>query len=475
MQIHWFRQDLRLSDNPAFVHAVKQGAVLPIYIHDTDASASHHPGAASKVWLHHSLTALNKRLDGCLNVYMGNPLEIIDGLIKQHDVRLITWNRCYEPGQIKLAEKVKQHCSANDITAKSFNGSLLWEPWEVHKSNGEPYKVFTPFYTKGCLSVLPPRKPLLAPKTMTLKKDKAAVTIVDLKLLPDHVWAADMIKSWEVGEEAASNKMRQFINDGLKQYKKGRDFPAMNAVSRLSPHLHFGEISPNTLWYALSGRQSEDNAGWFLRELAWREFSYSQLYYNQHLSDKNLNPQFDYFEWKKDSSTLSAWKKGMTGYPIVDAGMRELWQTGYMHNRVRMIVASFLVKNLLLDWRQGERWFWDCLVDADLANNSASWQWVAGSGADAAPYFRIFNPILQGEKFDAQGDYVRKYVKELKDLPDKYLFHPWDAPQSMLDKAHVELGVTYPKPIVELKFSRERALAAYKAMREQWGGVKNTG
>lgn len=261
-------------------------------------------------------------------------------------------------------------------------------------------------------------------------------------------------------------RLDDFIKNGLPEYKAGRDFPALESVSRLSPHLHWGEVSPRSVWHAAGNAGSDANIEHFQRELGWREFSYSQLYYFPDLPRKNLHSKFDPFPWKKDDKALRAWQRGMTGYPIVDAGMRELWQTGYMHNRVRMIVGSFLVKNLLLDWRHGEAWFWDCLVDADLANNSASWQWVAGCGADAAPYFRIFNPITQGEKFDAKGEYTRHFVPELAKMPEKYLFRPWEAPEEILEEAGVTIGESYPAPIVELRFSRERALAAFNAMKE---------
>jgi len=259
----------------------------------------------------------------------------------------------------------------------------------------------------------------------------------------------------------------QFLDEGLSLYKDGRNLPAMPYVSRLSPHLHFGEVSPNQLWYAVKNIGDNKHVDHFCSELGWREFSYSQLYHNHDLPTKNLQSKFDTFPWVENKILLEAWKKGKTGVPMVDAGMRELWQTGYMHNRVRMIVGSFLVKNLRLHWHHGALWFWDTLVDADLANNSASWQWIAGCGADSAPYFRIFNPVIQGQKFDADGSYVRKYIPEIALLPDKYLFSPWDAPESVLKEAGIDLGKSYPAPIVDLKQSRDAALKAFQSLSQE--------
>ena len=277
------------------------------------------------------------------------------------------------------------------------------------------------------------------------------------------------MRHWVCGESAAQNRLNDFVNEGLTGYKEGRNFPRKNNVSRLSPHLHFGEISPNQIWYAAKENNdcASNDKDHFMSELGWREFSHSLLYHFPELPYKNLQSKFDLFPWNHDEKKLEAWRHGKTGYPIVDAGMRELWQTGYVHNRIRMVVGSFLVKNLLIDWRYGERWFWDCLVDADLANNSASWQWVAGCGADAAPYFRIFNPITQGNKFDSTGTYTRRYVPELEKLPDKYLFSPWEAPDEVLSTANIELGVNYPQPIVAASDSREMALAAFASIKKE--------
>lgn len=450
--IHWFRQDLRLADNPALFDAAQKGQLLPLYIFEENNDM----GAASKWWLHHSLASLDKSLKGKLTILQGDPLTILKELTVQHKISAIHWNRCYEPWRIERDKKIKEELGI----CKSFNGSLLWEPWEIKKTDGTPYKVFTPFYTKGCLAAPPPREPLPSPKLNIIDFDHKE----ELNLLPTTSWDKQFRPHWHIGEKGAHTRLDAFLSNGIQNYKEGRNYPAQENVSRLSPHLHFGEISSNQVWYAAHMTSDNQNVECFCSELGWREFSYSLLYHNPDLPHKNLQKKFDTFPWRKSGKDFTSWTKGQTGIPIVDAGMRELWETGYMHNRVRMIVASFLVKNLLLDWRLGEAWFWDCLVDADLANNSASWQWVAGSGADAAPYFRIFNPVTQGQKFDPDGIYTKKYVPELERLPIKYLFNPWEAPEKDLAKARVILGKTYPYPIVDLKTSRERALSAFKSL-----------
>ena len=473
--IHWFRQDLRLADNPALCNAASRGKVLPVYILDDVTSGLYKMGGASRWWLHQSLVALNNALDNRLVVLAGDAREVLLHLAKTVGASAVCWNRAYEPWRISRDSDIKAALTSAGIPADSSNGSLLWEPWDVLKSDGTPYRVFTPFYRRGCLAAPLPRQPLPVPSPLELASvDRIAYgrdAIDALGLLPDLSWIDGLDKSWEVGEAAALGRMDEFIREGLVGYKDGRNFPAKRHVSRLSPYLHWGEISPNTVWYAVrdrmdSGDCPERDGDHFLSELGWREFSHSLLYHFPDLPRKNLQPRFDQFDWHHDAGILEKWQKGMTGYPIVDAAMRELWQTGYMHNRSRMIVGSFLVKNLRLHWHHGERWFWDCLVDADLANNSASWQWIAGCGADAAPYFRIFNPITQGEKFDPDGHYIRQYVPELASLPDAYLFSPWTAPAGILASAGVRLGDNYPKPLVDAKASREAALAAFAALKD---------
>ena len=469
--IFWFRNDLRLDDNPGLFEACKAGEVLAIYIHDDQSPADWSMGGASRVWLHHSLSDLQQRLDGKLHVYSGSPIEVLSRLIDSYQIDNLYWNRCYEPWCITRDTAIKSMLTQRQVTVTSYNAALLWEPWTVVKSDGTPYKVFTPYYRRGCLSRPSPREPLPAPdlnKIVLLANEPTAIDT--LGLLSGRPWESEIISQWNIGELAAKQRLGIFINHRIHQYKEQRNYPAEAGVSNLSPHLHFGEISPHTIWHftaqSLMQSQSEEDVDCFLSEIAWREFSYYLLYHFPELPAQNLQPRFDRFPWSDTpDDTLLLWKLGKTGFPIVDAGMRELWQTGYMHNRVRMIVGSFLVKNLLIDWRLGQAWFWDCLFDADLASNSAGWQWIAGCGADAAPYFRIFNPVTQGEKFDAHGSYVRQYVPELAALPDKYIHAPWTMPDTLAQELNFKKGTDYPDPIVDLKDSRARALEAFSTLK----------
>lgn len=468
----WFRQDLRLRDNPALSFASEHGAVIPLYIFDTQCPEHFVPGGASQWWLHQSLQSLNTSLDNQLHCLKGDASKIIIELMQTHGIKKIVWNRCYEPWQIKRDTQLKQQLTEAGIDVHSFNSHLLWEPWRVLKKDETPYKVFTPYYRRGCLSKTAPRMPAAAPKKLQIEFLSVLDEGVDsLALNPEINWYNSIEKMWSPGEEGAAQSLSEFLPDGAKQYKNKRDFPDLGVTSKLSPHLHFGEISPNQIWYAginaLNGNTENEGLDCYLSELGWREFSHYLLFHFPHIPTKNFSPKFEHFQWRSDEAALQAWQKGQTGIPIVDAGMRELWQTGTMHNRVRMVVASFLVKNLLIDWRKGERWFWDCLLDADLAANSASWQWVAGTGADASPYFRIFNPVTQGQRFDAKGEYVKRFCPELSKMPDKYIHNPWDAPQNILDYAGVKLGKTYPKPIADLKASRLRALDALAQSKQQ--------
>jgi deoxyribodipyrimidine photo-lyase len=468
--ILWFRQDLRLADNPALSAAVASGApLLPIYILDDENAGEWSMGEASRWWLHQSLESLHDRLDGHLRFFRGRAEQIIPELVQQSDACGVYWNRCYEPWRIQRDRKIRSTLQDKGITAESRNGSLLFEPQSVTKDDGTPYRVFTPFYRKGCLEGAPePRMPKRATTIRQFSSAVKGIDLEDLELMPNINWYDGIAAAWTPGETGARRRLKTFLKGGIGDYKEGRNRPDKQHVSRLSPHLHFGEISPHAVWHAAIANTPngarDENVDHFLSELGWREFSYYILYHSPELPRKNLQRKFNRFPWRTDKKALRRWQQGQTGYPIVDAGMRELWQTGYMHNRVRMIVGSFLVKNLMLHWHHGEDWFWDTLVDADLANNSASWQWVAGCGADAAPYFRIFNPVTQGRKFDPNGDYVRKYVPEIAALQDKYLHSPWEAPADVLDKAAIRLGDNYPQPIVDLKASRERALEAFKAI-----------
>ena len=464
LSIHWFRKDLRLADNPSLHFAAQNGPITPIFILDTvnNTQKEFNLGEASSWWLHYSLNSLNESLGDRINCFSGDPLKIIEQLISAYEIESFSWNRCYSPWEIERDTKIKSLLKDNDIEVRTFNGSLLWEPWEILKDDNTPYKVFSPFYRKGCL------KKHAGPREVITKNDysfcdklDSSGDIASLNLLPDHEWKHKFDKHWKIGEESAMEKYIHFRENGLTGYKDGRNFPAQENVSVLSPHLHFGEISPHQIWFDDKSACPEKDVAHFHSELGWREFSYYLIYHFPFMCTENLNKRFDKFPWSLNQDFLLAWQKGKTGYPIVDAGMRQLWETGYMHNRVRMIVASFLVKNLLIDWRVGMEWFNDCLCDADLANNTASWQWTAGSGADAAPYFRIFNPILQGKKFDPDGEYTKHFVPELKNLPAKFLFAPWEADDSVFEEAGINYGEDYPKPVVSIEESRDIALKAY--------------
>ena len=447
--IVWFRQDLRLHDNPALCAAAERGSVVPVFILDDGAASQWAHGGASRVWLHHSLDALQRSLNGHLQLFAGEAAELMPQLVEALGASAVYWNRCYEPWRRERDAHIKQQLNEAGIEAESFNASLLWEPWTVAKADGQPYKVFTPYYRKGCLAAPAPRQPLSKPALNLIAESTAqSLSLEQLELLPTLDWGEQIMAGWEVGEAAASQALDEFLQDRLGQYREGRDVPGLRGTSRMSPHLHFGELSPNQVWYraqAMAKPGNEEALDKYLAELGWREFCYYLLYHAPTLPEQEYNAKFAAFPWRDNSAALQAWQRGRTGVPLVDAGMRELWQTGFMHNRVRMVVASFLVKNLLVDWRAGQHWFWDCLLDADLANNSASWQWVAGSGADAAPYFRIFNAQRQGEKFDPQGEYVRRFVPELAALPDKYIHAPWSAPAEVLADAGVSLGDNYPE------------------------------
>ncbi|WP_375203138.1 cryptochrome/photolyase family protein [Hyphococcus sp.] len=471
----WLRQDLRLDDNPALAAARKTGApVIPVYV--LDESVDHAPGAAARWWLHHSLAALAadlEKLGSKLVLRRGEAAELIPALVEETKAAYVFWNRRYHQRHIDIDKKLKSDLCDSGVKVETFNGNLLREPWELKTGSGGYYKVFTPFW-KSLKQAKPARAETEAKprKIETPKKFPKSDKLKDWALTPTNPdWATEFDDVWTPGETGARERLRDFLNGAIDDYKAGRDRPDKDYTSRLSPHLAFGEISPLTIWQATHAKMSDgaigDSAGdKFLSELAWREFSYNLLFHNKDLPEKPLREEFADYPWRKDKKGLDAWQEGLTGYPIVDAGMRQLWRTGWMHNRVRMIVASFLIKDLLVPWQKGEAWFWDTLVDADLANNSASWQWVAGCGADAAPYFRIFNPVTQGEKFDPDGNYIREFIPALQHMPAKHIHAPWKAPQEVLDKAGVELGKSYPEPIVDHAAARQRALDGYKTIRK---------
>ncbi len=463
--IFWFRQDLRITDNPGLCAAAEAGTILPVYILEDVAAGPYKMGGASRWWLHHALNNLDQELNNTLNFYSGDAASILLQLAKDHAITAIYTNQCYEPWQIQQEAELIVQLKSQGITLHSLEGSLLWHPEAVLKDDKTPYKVYTPFYRAAITRGPIPRQPLSAPENFHPVKVATAMNLLDLKLLPTHAWIQTLENFWELQNLSVTDRLELFIENSLYGYDRQRDYFDSMAFSHLSPFLHFGQISPNQIWYAIKAQRQSVDTEQFLRQLIWREFSYYWLYHFPEFPHKNFQSKFDSFPWQDNPETLKAWQQGQTGYPVIDAGMRELWQTGYMHNRVRMLVASFLVKNLMIHWHHGAAWFWDCLCDADLANNSAGWQWVAGSGMDAAPYFRIFNPITQGEKFDAEGHYTRHFVPELAKLPDKYLFKPWEAPEEVLKAAGIVLGKTYPLPIVDLAPSRDRALAAYKKIK----------
>jgi len=467
----WFRQDLRIEDNPALAAAAARGKVLPVFIYETpDQSGEDHPlGGASRWWLHHSLASLKDDLPG-LVFLRGSARHLIPELARKVDADSAYWNRCYEPHAVQRDTDLKAALKEDGLEAKSFKASLLYEPWELETKSGGPFKVYSPFWKTAQQKEVTP--PLPAPETVDCVSFEEGVSLVDFGLLPSKPnWAKGWDKLWEPGAAGARKRLADFLDEGLDGYGSLRNRPDLPNVSRLSPHLHFGDISPRQVWHATRHLMDSDSGiakdGMkFLSELAWREFSYHLLYHFPVLPSENWRPAFDAYPWRDSEEDLVRWQRGRTGYPIVDAGMRELWQTGYMHNRVRMIVASFLVKHLRLHWHHGEAWFRDTLVDADLANNSASWQWVTGSGADAAPYFRIFNPMTQGEKFDPDGVYIRKWVPELASLETRYLYAPFEAPEEALNNAGVALGDTYPEPMVDHSKARQAALQGYEAVKQ---------
>lgn len=472
----WFRQDLRVADNPALHAACEAGEpVYPLFIWAPEEEGAWAPASASRYWLHHSLAALDaalRALGSALTIRAGASLAAITAFAREVGARRVYWNRRYEPAAVERDGLLEQALADAGIDARSFKGGLLFEPREVRTNAGEPFKVFTPFW-RQCLKQPEPEAPLPVPRRIPAPaRWPASRVLAELKLLPRVDWAGGIRQSWPVGEAGARAALDRFLAQGIDGYAQCRDRPDLDGVSRLSPYLHFGEVSPRQVWAAVCARELDAgrmslsaSAAGYLRQLGWREFAHHLLFHFRATPAQPLREEYAAFPWLDDAHQLECWERGRTGYPIVDAGMRELWTTGWMHNRVRMIAASFLVKDLLVHWRHGARWFWDTLVDADLANNTLGWQWTAGCGADAAPYFRIFNPVSQAERFDPDGRYVRKWVPELARLPDRHLHSPWRAPDDVLAAAGVRLGAEYPHPMVEHDLARQRALDAWQRMR----------
>ena len=455
MNLVIFKNNLRVNDNPVLHYASKEANIIPIYIHDI-VNIKKSIGSASKYWLHHALDNLNSDLNNNLQFYHGDSLQIISEFKSNHDINKIFMEKAFTPDEINLQRKISVLAAKMGLELKLYNCSLLWEPRNILKKDMTPYKVFSPFYRKGCLQQYEePDRPLGQLNNISFASIDNNTSLHELNLLPKLDWHRKLEQHWLISEKEAMKKFELFIENSVSEYKIKRDFPYLNKNSSMSPYIRFGMISVHRMWWELQKLDFDKNVEHYKSELGWREFSYYLLYHFPDIEYNNFQPKFDNFNWENNEEKFNAWKKGMTGFPIVDAGMRELWDTGFIHNRVRMVVGSFLVKNLLIDWRLGEQWFWDCLVDADYASNVASWQWVAGTGADAAPYFRIFNPILQGEKFDPESHYTIKYVPEIKHLPNKYIQKPWES----------DIELDYPKPIIDYRNSRNLSLERYQSIK----------
>ena len=465
--ILWYRQDLRVADHPALTAAVESGApVLPLFVLDDATPGGWRPGGASRWWLAGSLAALDGELrarGSRLILRRGRAVDALGALVAETGAGGIVFTRRYEPAHAAEERALAEAWEARGLACRRFGGGLLFEPEAVRTKAGDPFRVFTPFY-RACLAAAAPRAPLAAPARIPAPVAwPDSERLEDWRLRPTAPdWAQGLRARWRPGGAGAKARLEAFLDERLAGYAHDRDRPDRDGTSSLSAHLHFGEISPRQVWHGVrhladAGRGEDGGGEAFLRELVWREFSTHLLAHWPDIAEQPFDPKFAAFAWREDAAALEAWQRGETGYPMVDAGMRQLWRTGWMHNRVRMVVASFLTKHLLIPWQAGARWFWDTLVDADLANNSASWQWVAGCGADAAPYFRVFNPVLQGRKFDPQGAYVRHWVPELRALPDQAVHAPWQAGASVPG---------YPAPIVDHAAARRRALAAFDQIRQ---------
>ena len=459
--IIWFRNDLRVTDNAVINYCLEnKRKVLPIYICDPSTSL----GSASKWWLKNSLISLNKSLKGNLMVIEGDPSRILLDLVNKNGIKEILWNERYSKDDINQDNEIINIVKNQDVSCITFHSCLLKNPQNTLKKDATPFKVYTPFYKQQYQGMTYELFNYNTEEIDYIKRgdDKQISKILDVAIRPE-IWHEKLHDKWTPGEAGAQEKLKAFLSNGLNGYSEGRNRPDKQHTSMLSPHIRFGEISIREVAKSIENVNTED-AEIFYKELVWREFSYHLLYHFPHLVDTNLQKKFDNFKWLDNQDHLECWQKGMTGYPIIDAGMRQLYETGYMHNRVRMIVGSFLVKNLMIHWKYGQEWFWDTLVDADIASNSASWQWVAGTGADAAPYFRIFNPVTQSKKFDPDGVYIKKYIPELKNIPSKYIHLPSEMDENTLLSYDIKLGEDYPIPIVDLSLSRQRALDEFRRL-----------
>jgi deoxyribodipyrimidine photo-lyase len=454
----WFRQDLRLADNAAFTAAAAKGPVIALYILDDETPQHWKWGGASRWWLHQSLENLGAKIK--IITRRGRAEQVIADVLHESGATSLHFTRDYAPWSGALEKTIKEHCEQNNVDCHRYGGFLLHEPESIRNGSGEPYKVYTP-YSRACFALGDPRAPKPVPQFEVAQHDLKSDNLNLLPTKPD--WSGGLGEHWQPGEVGAHGLLHHFLDEALVDYADGRDRTDKPFTSRLSPHIHWGEISPHQIWSATRSAMAKaggalDRSGEkFLKEVLWREFSYHLLHHFPHFPDHPFKPEYADFPWANDPAALAKWQRGQTGYPIVDAGMRELWHTGLMHNRVRMVVASFLIKDLLIPWQDGARWFWDTLVDADIGSNSASWQWVAGCGADASPYYRVFNPVLQGSKFDPEGEYVKKWVPELRSVPRDFIHTPWG--MAVPPKA-------YPKRMVDHAVARDRALEAFKQIKK---------
>ena len=471
--IVWFRKDLRLSDHPALDAALQGGMeIIPVFIWDREEGGAWSPGAASRWWLHHSLDSLQssiRLLGGNLLLVRGIPAEQLPKIARDYQATHLFYGRAYAPAGITTQEAVEEASDSLGITTESFNSALLQEPWETKNGTGKPFQVFTPYWRKSRPIIYREPSSYDSHKLRFTPNLSSPSTLAELDLLPEHQWHQKLGNHWEVSEAAAHQQIERTVAEVTQSYATRRNHPSVDGTSRLSPYLAWGQVSPRQICQAVLQAENEGShrgENKFLVEIGWREFSYHLLYHFPNIPDQPLRPKYANFPWLDDPDNLKRWQFGKTGYPMVDAGMRQLYETGWMHNRVRMIVASFLVKHLLLPWQEGARWFWDTLVDADLASNTQGWQWAAGCGADAAPYFRIFKPITQGDKFDARGEYARRWIPELQKVPKKFVFSPWTAPSSILSASEVDLGGNYPGPCVDHSEARARALAALATLKQ---------
>lgn len=460
----WFRRDLRLKDNPALAAAVETGAdILPVYIHGVEQSSQLSEGEASKWWLHHALEDLDAELKlfgGGLHFDQGKSVEdVLLGIVGEFDIDAVFWNRRYQPHATKLDGSIKKKLQTDGVEVHSFHGGVLNEPHAIKNKSGKPYQVFTPYW-KFCREI-----PVDDPCEVNLSGSNfvksCGVMLEKLQLLPEINWCAKFHETWTPSRQAGLNRLADFASGAVTEYEDNRDMLVLDGTSMLSPYLHFGQLGVREIYHRLVSMGEAVNNG-YLRQLYWRDFAHHLIYHFPHSVTRPLRPEYEQFPWAHDEDKIERWRRGQTGFPIIDAAMRQLWETGWMHNRARMVVGSFLVKHLLQNWVGGADWFWNTLVDADLPNNIMGWQWVSGGGADAAPYFRVFNPLRQAERFDSNGDYVRKYVPELAGIPDGRINEPWSLTPIELECYGIKLGVTYPERMIDINEGRDGALAAYQ-------------